>query len=117
MRDEIICCIIVILLSGLFFLNGYVVRDNTQSIVKAIESAESDSNSYQKILDKWEKEKKALFYFCSHGIIAEIDENITLGCGYMKDGDAKRAECMYKKAAHVLKDLAQREKIKLDNIF
>ena len=77
MRDEIICCVIIILLSGLFFLNGYVVKDNTQSIVNAIESAESNGKSYQKILDKWESEKRALFYFCSHGIIAEIDENIT----------------------------------------
>ena len=117
MRDEIICCIIIILLSGLFFLNGYVVKDSTQSIVYAIENAESNGKSYQKILDKWESERKTLFYFCTHGIIAEIDENITLGCGYMKDGDTKRAERMYKKAAHILKDLAQREKIKLDNIF
>ncbi len=117
MKDEIVCCIIMFLLAGLFVFNGCVVEDNTKSIVRAIEDSKSDAKSYEKIKNKWESEKKALFYLCGHGIILEIDENIILGCEYMKLGNRKKAEYMYKRARLLLEDLAQREKIKLDNIF
>ncbi len=117
MRDEIVCGFILALLVGLFVFNSYVVGANTESIIEAIEQAEDTGKDYENVLDKWKKEKKALFYICGHGIIMQIDENITLGCEYVKLGKEERATYMFKKAKVLLEDLAQREKIKLDNIF
>ncbi len=117
MRDEIVCCIILFALIGLFVYNSYVVEDNTKDVIEAIEKAEESGKDYEDILTRWKKEKKALFYICSHTIIMQIDENINLGCEYVKLGDSERSEYMFKKARVLLEDLAQREKIKLDNIF
>lgn len=117
MRDEIVCIIIMIMLSGLFIYNSYVVKDNTENVIEAIEKAQKDESLYKDVLKSWKKEKKALFYLLGHGIITQIDENIVLGCDYIESGEKQRAQYMFKKAKVLLEDLAQREKIKLDNIF
>lgn len=117
MRDEIVCGFILALLVGLFVFTSHVVGTNTKNVIAAIEQAQDTGKDYKKVLDEWKKEKRALFYICGHGIIMQIDENITLGCEYVKLGKEERATYMFKKAKVLLEDLAQREKIKLDNIF
>ncbi len=124
MRDEIVTCTILVLLIGLFVFTSHTVNTGTKKLSEEIKKAEEaalDTDDAKEEFDKvkkiWEKEKKPLFYICEHSIIMEIDENITLGCDYINEGDREKAVVVFKKAKILLKDLQEREKIRLDNIF
>lgn len=123
MRDEMISLVILALLISLFVYSNVTVETQTKNLVNFIKSAEEhldDSKAQEKfnqVLEKWENEKKALFYICSHNIIMDIDENINLGVEYIEYGDKERALYSIKKARLLLNDLCEKEKIRLDNIF
>ena len=124
MRDEIICVIILGLLISLFVYNSHALEDKTRSLMHAIDVSEEKAiegqdatDEYNKVKKIWEKEKKVLFYICGHRIIMQIDENVNLGCEYMRLGDNEMAVFIFKKARILLEDLYEREKIRLDNIF
>ncbi len=124
MRDEIICVFILGLLISIFVYNSHAVEHKTQSLMNAIDISEQKAlmgedatAQYNKVKKMWEKEKKELFYICGHTIIMQIDENVSLGCEYMRLGDNEMAVFIFKKARILLEDLYEREKIRLDNIF
>ncbi len=124
MKDEVICVFIFFALVFLFVFNSYTVDNLSRELTKEIETAEKEAISdfdaefeFNKVREKWEREKKVLFYLCGHGIITQIDESINLSCQYLELGDRKNAVYMLKKARIMLHDLSDREKIKLDNIF
>lgn len=124
MRDEIIAAIIFVLLIGLFTFNSYIVNNRCNGLIEEIESTEKflkkDGDSaeiMEDVYDKWNSQKKALFYLCGHSLIKEVDENIVLGREYVKENDTPRAVRCLRRARIILEDLSDREKIKLDNIF
>ncbi len=124
MRDEVICVIILGLLISLFAYNSIAVNAKSKSLIQAIDAAEKialegkdATKHYSKVKKIWEKERKTLFYICGHSIIMQIDENVNLGCEYIRLGDNEMAVFIFKKARILLEDLYEREKIRLDNIF
>lgn len=123
MRDEMISAVILALLISLFVYSSVTVETHTKNLVNLIKDAEKhidDSKAQEKfntVLENWGKEKKRLFYICSHNIILDIDENINLGVEYIEYGDKDRALYSIKKARLLLIDLCEKEKIRLDNIF
>ena len=124
MRDEIISSVILILLTVLFVFNSYIVHNRCNELISEIEIAEKELKTQEdarektdNIYQKWNEEKKALFYLCGHSLIKEVDENIILGREYVLENDTSRAVRCLRKARIILKDLSDREKIKLDNIF
>ncbi len=124
MKDELVVALIFVLLLGLFFFNSYAMESKTEKISVMIDKTETkienNSLSYkdaQKLKKEWEKEKKILLFFLSHGTIEEIDECMELFLEYSKEKSYEEARHNLKKARHYLKDLARREKIRLDNIF
>jgi len=123
-RDEIITLGILFLLMGFFVFTSHTINSGSKKLSQAIQKAEdaaynSDDakEEFEKAKKVWQKEKKALFYICGHSMIMDIDENMELGCEYIKDGDEEKAVLLFKKAQILLKDLTEREKIRLDNIF
>lgn len=124
MKDEIVTCTILVLLVGLFVFTSHTINTGTKKLSDAIKEAEEavfNTDDAKEEFDKakkvWEKAKKPLFYICEHSIIMDIDENITLGCEYINEGDKEKAVVVFKKAKILLKDLRDREKLRLDNIF
>ncbi len=124
MKDEIVTCVILVLLIGLFVFTSHTINGGTKKLSDALQKAEEAAfkagdakEEFDKAKKLWEKEKKPLFYICEHSIIMEIDENITLGCDYINEGDEEKAVVVCKKAKILLEDLQEREKIRLDNIF
>ena len=124
MRDEIITMGILFLLIGFFVFTSHTINSGSKKLSQAIQKAEdaaynSDDakEEFEKAKNVWQKEKTALFYICGHSMIMDIDENMELGCEYIKDGDEEKAVLLFKKAQILLKDLTEREKIRLDNIF
>ena len=116
MRDEIVCIIIFLLLIGLFTLNSHIVETHTQNVMQEIEKVKT-VDDFKDVLDIWNKEKKPLFYMCSHSLLMQVDENLVLAYDHIREDDEKRARHSLKKAKILLEDLSEREKIKLDNIF
>lgn len=123
MKDEIVTIIIFCLLVTLFVLGNIAVKSRSENLIESIKKAEEHTDEdnapkyYEKTLDSWKEKKKILFYICSHTIIMQIDENILMGYDYIRIGDKERALYSFKKAALLLEDLYEREKIRLDNIF
>ncbi len=123
MKNEIVTIIILCLLVTLFAVGNHAVKSRTENLVDSIKKAEEhidEDNAekyYARTLDKWKEKKKILFYICSHTIIMQVDENILMGYDYIRIGDKERALYTFKKAALLLEDLYEREKIRLDNIF
>lgn len=124
MRDEIVAAIIFVLLICLFTFNSYIVHNRCNGLIEEIEDTEKllkkegDSGEVMDdVYEKWNSQKKALFYLCGHSLIMEIDENIILGREYAKENDTPRAVRCLRRARIILEDLSDREKIKLDNIF
>lgn len=124
MKEEITAFVVLIILLGMFSYNNYCTNTKTKKISSMIEKIDNaDYNEkvtlekIKKIKDKWTEEKKPFFYFCTHDTVLEIDECMELACEYMETGDKDRAIFSLKRAKVLLKDLSQREKIRLDNIF
>ncbi len=124
MKDEIVTSIILIFMIVFFVYNSYAIEHRSKllgnAIQKAVDAAfdeKSAKEEFAKVKKMWEKEKKLLFYISGHSIIMQIDENIELGCEYIDIGDEQKAVFIFKKAEILLKDLAEREKFRLDNIF
>lgn len=123
MKDEIVTIIIFCLLTTLFVACNHSVKSRTENLIDSINQAEEHIDTdnaeryYKKTLDKWKEKKNIFFYICSHNIIMQIDENILLGYDYIRMGDKERALYNFKKAALLLEDLYEREKLRLDNIF
>ena len=116
MKDEIVCIVIFFILIGFFVTNNYVIDTHTQNIIKAIDDAQNFEDC-KSIIKEWNGKKKHLFYTCSHTLLMQIDENLTFALDYMEEDDIARARHSLKKAKIILRDLSEREKIKLDNIF
>ena len=121
MKDEIVALAIAVIFAVLFAYNSHAMEAKTQRITGLIDrvekSGDTDSKSIKKIRSVWEKDMKTLMLMTSHENILSVDE-----CMEMAEecADEKRWDvCMYllKKARHHLRDLREREKIKLDNIF
>ncbi len=123
MRDEIVTIIIFCLLVTLFVFGNHSVKSRTEDLIDSIKKAEAHTDGedakkyYAETLNEWKEKKKILFYICSHTIIMQVDENILMGYDYIRMGDKERALYSFKKAALLLEDLYEREKIRLDNIF
>ena len=119
MKDEITGIAILFALIGLFVFHSFAINTSTQKLAVQIQKAESKAKpeEFEAVMKKWKKERKAMLYLCTHTGIAEIDEFIELGNEYMEDGNEDRAVLYFRKARLELEDLADREKIKLDNIF
>ena len=121
MKDEIVALAIAIIFAVLFAYNSHAMEAKTQRITGLIDrvekSGDTDSKSIKKIRSVWEKDMKTLMLMTSHENILKVDECMEMAEEW---ADEKRWDvCMYLliKARHHLRDLREREKIKLDNIF
>lgn len=124
MKDEIVAIVILCVLVGVFIFNSHMVETKTEKLLSALGEIEDDvkGGKYSKkdvaTFEKlWNREKKELLYFYPHGNIRQIDECVR----FMRDyaGTEKPDRVMYylRKARHHIHDIAEREKIRLDNIF
>jgi len=121
MKNEIIACILLVIMLGFFAYSSCALNDKTEKITKLIDRLDNrgkvTSEDIEKIQKVWEKEKKLLMYYTAHGMILSIDEYVEMSAEYLEAGKEDAALHNLKKARHCLKDLAKREKIRLDNIF
>jgi len=124
LKDKIAGLVIFFVLVGLFSFNSHMVEmaaeNITEELVKAEREATEDFDAryeFETARKKWNKQRKNLFFVCSHNLITHIDECIELGCEYISVGNRERAVYFFKMARLALEDLSHREKIRLDNIF
>ena len=121
MKDELIAGVIAVIFAALFMYNSHVMKARVESFAAYIDEVESVENpapeSIDKILTRWEKDKKVLKYLTSHENIAKVDECVEMAKECMEMGKNDRAMYMLKLAGHHMEDLKEREKISLDNIF
>lgn len=123
MKDEIVTCVILLMLTGLFVCNSIVVKRCSRDVTKAVTYAEeavlNDTDAHMAIknaCNTWNKRKKFLFYITDHELILQIDEKMKLSYEYLEMSDTKRSVASLKMVRIMLEDLAGREKIRLDNI-
>ena len=121
MKDEFITVGIFALLIFLFVWNSVAVNLKTDKMTELIlaleEKEEMSSEDAARLKDTWDKEQKILLYFIPHEITKQIDECMMFMCEYAAEGDRPMADHFLKKARSLLKELVNREKISLDNIF
>ena len=121
MKDEFITVGIFLLLLCLFVWNFSSVKGKTQNITRIIDSLEAlesvSEKDCTKLKEEWDREKKILLYFSPHQNIKQIDECIMFFCRYTHEKNIPWAMHYLKKARSLLRELADREKISLDNIF
>ena len=121
MKDEFITVGIFLLLLCLFVWNFSAVNRKTQNITRIIDNLESLESPSEEdaanLKEEWEKEKKILLYFSLHQNLKQIDECIMFFCRYTEERNTDAAMHFLKKARSILGELADREKISLDNIF
>jgi len=122
MRDTVVAGIILVLLVSLFFWNSYVMETKTRLIMSHVTKLVDNPQTINletagKLKKKWNKEKKILFYLAEHGTVKDIDKCMDMFYERVKENNREYAIHCLKEARHHLKDLSEREKIRLDNIF